>query len=122
MTPEQENKIIHEARGLCHHEYRRIYDPFNEALALNVDPLICPLCDKRGKLPSDFANPDYHTETGFWGAWEWAKEQEWWDEFMTTIFYRPLHPETIIKLVTPLINPTTFATVLAEWLEKRGEK
>lgn len=60
---------------------------------------------------TDFSTPD-----GFFKAWNWAREQEWWGKFTATF--------TIDGIQTPwipedIIDPTNFANALAEFLKAK---
>lgn len=109
MTKDEANKIIHEARGLCWHSHAKPWP-------------MCS-CGYEYYLLHTHFNLDYHTREGFWDAWEWAIKEEWWDKFLDDIIEKiyPSEGEDVFCVVA-LVNHITFATVLAEWWKKRGEK
>lgn len=97
MTKEEVNKTIHEIRGLA-----------------------------TASLASKPSDPDYHTSEGFFTCWDWAKEQEWWNAFISHImciemfsgFSQNRGTLLVCNVFSEFINPTTFAPILAEWLVK----
>ena len=69
---EEDSKYLAEKMGLCWHEFRVVQTDWEtwKRKCIHCD------CDY-GK------NPDFSSEHGFFVAWNWAKEQEWWDTFIT---------------------------------------
>jgi hypothetical protein len=62
--------------------------------------------------------PDYHTTDGFFACWNWAKEQEWWNKFLDIQMNRiTWNTEDYAHWYVKLVNPATFAPILAEWLK-----
>jgi hypothetical protein len=113
MTNEEVNRTIHEARGLCWHEWPRYIDTIN-GLRLCVKCKVSEI----GKF-----SPDYYTPEGFIKAWDWAKEQEWWSEFVEEKWDIFICDEKIgiseAQFLKWFTNRDTFATVLAEFIQKR---
>jgi hypothetical protein len=124
VTDQEADKIIHEAMGLP------------------LDKWYCPRCklyidgkevtfweehDSRCGGFGSHVKPemDYHTPEGFFACWNWAKGEEWWNLFLRDWLsndwdldvYPQEHIERIVNYGFILVNPDTFATTLAEFLQ-----
>lgn len=120
MTKKEINKTIHEARGLCWHEF----DPIaRQEGKLDYDYLTCKHCRKHIKS-TEQQNVDYHTPEGFFACWNWAKGEEWWDDFMDALEVRWLCDRKLRPLryhIAQLVDELVFAPILAKFLEDRKE-
>lgn len=78
-------------------------------------------CKKCSKLQIVEDNPDLHTAPGFFELLEWAKEQEWWDEFLYEYgdVSIPEDEVFISCLWIEAINYYTFPGKVVEFLEER---
>jgi hypothetical protein len=121
--------MIHEARGFCWHDIKN-RTAFNYSNGCDATILECTKCrstqflwwvssiDRVVQLDAQehehnwVPNTDYHTWPGFGEAWNFAKEQEWWDEFFNMVWgYHGVST----------INPLTLAPALAAFLKARAE-
>ena len=69
------------------------------------------------------SQPDFSTWEGFGKLWEWAQKQDWWCEFFVYHVQNPkrdTEDETALHTWTKNINPTRFANVVYEFLQRRG--
>lgn len=113
MSRDEVNRTIHEARGLRWHEWER--EQHNQYLYC----LKCP----EARLVTDPSHPDYTSKEGFWDAWNWAKEEDWWDEFKV----KHTDPHSLYRakffvrnfIAEDYISPLTFAPALAAFLKER---
>ena len=113
--PESDAKFLAGEIGLCWHEWE--YEPWWK----------CKKCGKSFKYP---ASIDFTSEHGFFVAWNWAKEQEWWQEFLRKITYHrsDFRGESFNSIVSypagkliDLIGPTLIPE-LVKFLQEREEK
>jgi hypothetical protein len=120
MTKEEANRIIHEARGLCWHEF----DPIlKQEGNLDYDYLTCKHCRKHIK-PSEQQNTDYLTSEGFFACWNWAKGEAWWDDFMDTLEIYWLSDRNLRPFryhMAQLVDNLVFAHILARFLKDRNK-
>ena len=121
MTKKEANQTIHEARGLCWHEF----DPMpRQEGKLDYDYQTCKHCRKHIR-DSEEHNIDYHTPEGFFACWNWAKEEEWWEDFMDTLELRWLSDKKLRPLryhMAELVDHLVFASILATFLKDRDKK
>jgi hypothetical protein len=116
MTKEEINRMIHAARGLCWHEFEPL--PRQQG-KLDYDYLTCKYCRKHIKS-SEQQNIDYSTPEGFFACWNWAKEEEWWDDFMDALELRWLSDKKLRPLryhMAQLVDSLVFASILAKFLK-----
>ena len=114
---EEINKFLTEAMGLGWHEYLKVSgDSIHIPLELN-----CGSCGEVVAREPDRIeiNNDFSTWQGFGKLWEWARKQDWWNEFIFPL-------EDLIKSIRPiprihldLINPEPFAKAIYEFLKDR---
>jgi hypothetical protein len=122
MTRDEVNRTIHEARGLCWHDIGewKLFDDF---------PILCKKCGQQWcSFPlsnnNEWPNTDYHTPEGFFSCWNWAKEKEWFQQFLCWCHFKAKwesfweYNETWAVPVD-LVNYRTFAPILAEFLKER---
>lgn len=137
MTSIKASKIITEVMGECWHStvQKTRYNYSNGCDALLE---YCTKCNKvrfvmwenhinrvialGAKVPKEhridiISNIDYTTPEGFFKAWRWAKEQEWWGEFVS--WTGGLRIEKYTFIACYYVNEATFALTLAEWLKER---
>lgn len=116
----ERNKYLTEAMGECLHEFEQDettlaaiqYNPHGEDFKSYM--MKCKRC---GESYNPFAIPIYtyrpanfSTPEGVFKLWNWAIEQEWWDEFEDEIEYACL---------TTIINPDNLANAICEYLRGR---
>ena len=102
---EEINKFLTEKMGECWHIH-----------SLATEDIWGIKCDKCGIIVTPNLNNDFLTWEGFGKLWEWAVEQEWWNDFTTTF--------TIDGVKTPwipwrVINPDWLAKAVADFLQKK---
>lgn len=93
------NRTIHEARGLCWHEFEKS----------GIDNMPRPLdqCRNCKKFRDGNWNPDYHTPEGLFSCW---REKWFWDFLLQTG-----------RSLKDMIEAGTAAPALAAFLKARGE-
>lgn len=110
MIPEQASRIITEKMGKCWHEWEPSED---EGFP------ICKKCFCRRYHVFDPTQINDDQQWDWFGkVWNWAKEQEWWDDLLHEFWISGPHKTWLDRA----INPTTFAITLAEWLEERKKE
>ncbi len=111
MTKQEKNQYLTEQVGECWH----INTPMKE-LPVGEPFKQCPKCYHLECDWGDF-NPDFSTAEGFFKLWNWAKEQEWFPDFLE--YSRGEHYCGVAgRIDWWLINPTNFANALTEFLEE----
>jgi hypothetical protein len=100
MTQDEANLVITEAMGYEDIHYAGGWKYHNKALD-----------EERGGAWSS-PIPDYFTPVGFFIAWNWAKEQDWWWEFIYKV-------TDVEDAIIDMIDPAVFPMKLAEWLKGR---
>lgn len=118
MDKNEINKTIHEAMGLCWHEF----DPYDFMECLHCKEIV---------VREDRPNPDYTSDSEFLPLWRWAKEQEWWDTFLDWYTdeawpdvwnskkddtYEQRKMSVDAYTVLTLIDPSLFAEKLSEFM------
>ena len=106
MTSKSTNQTIHEAMGLCWHEWSKDN---------------CKKCIHCGfyDFPPFTNLPDYTSDWSAWGkALEWAQEQEWWPIFLNEQFDVYNTPMTAMSQIT---TPLKGSTALAEFITKHPD-
>ena len=106
MTNEEINKYLTEQKGECWHV---INQP-------DHTPYWCCKCES---YFNDFHTPDFFTPEGFFKAWNWATEQEWWTMFLFSHFHGDYMEAIHGAINTKYIDPTTFAPALTKFLKER---
>jgi hypothetical protein len=109
MNPKR-NKFLTEAMGLCWHKWIA-----HEAMGHFQ-------CAKCGKMEMGFSckEEEYHSDIdfstweGFGKLWQWANEQEWWDDFTDKNYH-------CCRTDLDMINPNRFSHMLYEYLEEKDE-
>lgn len=103
---EERDKFLTEQMDKCWHEELYRYDSFTKR---------CKVCDKdsRSCTRINFSTPD-----GFFKLWNWAKEQEWWEDWKESKEYRNLDGAYIINMEF-FIHPDRFANAIYEFLKER---
>lgn len=130
MSERTNSQIIHEARGLCWHDwvwypreenspnrkcYCRVCNEQAQGISINGYMLRCP------------DSPDYTDPTSYLEAMAWAQEQEWWEDFvlngMRTKIYNDEYSDTfenvVVQAIGLILNPKLGSHALAEFLEGR---
>ena len=103
MTNTQINQIIHEARGLCWHEFD--YVSYSK----------CLKCEKEEGIST--LNPDYTSWSDYGEALEWAQRQKWWTDFAYKVRQvLPTHYIMASFLQDDLLIPIKGSTALAEFI------
>ena len=87
------------------HQNRFVPDKCNDFHLI----LICKKCWS-GEM-----NPDYFSKEGFWDVWEWAIEQDWWDEFQQV--HDCIMDHRFYALDLKCINYKSFAREVYDFLE-----
>jgi hypothetical protein len=113
MTRDEANRVIAEAMGYEDIYYAGGWKYHNKALD-----------EERGGVWSSHI-PDYFTPEGFFVAWNWAKEQDWWNRFLDTLSIVATwmsegwdgFDEVHSKINFDFIDPAVFPMKLAEWLK-----
>jgi hypothetical protein len=130
MTRDEANRIITEVMGKCWHEPRLrkcvACRGTGDVGAWGDGPAVCPICKGEGVVMMRWKNPKFFTPEGFFTAWKWAKEQEWWPLFIRDFaseeydldVYAEEHVDNIIIYGLSLINPAIFPMKLATYLKK----
>ena len=102
------NQIIHEAMGLCWHEFD--YVSYSK----------CLKCEKEEGIST--LNPDYTSWSDYGEALEWAQRQKWW-----RYFAYETKKGTSTRFVMSanvredLLNPLEGSTALAEFIIEHPE-
>jgi hypothetical protein len=104
---EQDQKYLAEKMGICFHELGLCTKCKKNYLGSHVFH-----CLKCHEAPGYCENVDFTSEHGFFVCFNWAKKQEWWDDF-------PGGAEWPNALDVNLIGPR-FAEELVEFLKSRG--
>ena len=115
MTKDEVNRTIHEAMGLCVHK---------NIIHVGKGRMACKDCVNIGRT---LRVPDYHTTDGFFTCWDWAKEQDFWDDF--EVWYWNMLRNTGIMdydfrmsdYLKHLINTETFAPRLAMFIKRKNK-
>jgi hypothetical protein len=114
---EDRDKFLTDAMGECWHEWKNLGDGCQIGDDISppswTDDFKCLRCDCKsyaGK-PCTPAQSDYDfsTWTGFGKLWEWARDQEWWEEF------RHIWDDRVYGI----IHPDTFADIVYGFLKER---
>lgn len=131
MSERTDSQIIHEAKGLCWHEW--VWYPI-EKNTLGNRKCYCRNCDEQNmgisinahvqKFPS---NPDYTDPTSYLEAMAWARVESWWTEFLVSIGidgqdYQLLMCDIEVfveEVIDILLDPKLGSHALAEFLEGR---
>ena len=119
MTKDEINRTIHEAMGLCWHDPKIYIKP---TIPGNSFYRCCPVCGIGYR-----ENPDYTSPNGFFACWNWAKEQDFWDDF--EVWYWNMLRNTGIMdydfrmsdYLKHLINTETFAPRLAMFIKRKNK-
>jgi hypothetical protein len=64
-------------------------------------------------------NPDFSSEHGFFVAFEWAKKQEWWDEFLFRCWNRFSGDRSHDNFIHEAFIGPRFAEELVKFLRGR---
>jgi len=119
MTDQEINQYIHEAMGLCWHEYQGIClgREREDTQGCCCEGVKCKHCG----ITYHADNPNYLLHSSDWSAMiQWAVEQEWWDEFMKELT-RPQHnlPYQVIMITVDLFaNSRSLAEHIVEYRRK----
>ena len=114
MTDER-RKMLTEALGECWHEWE-IESPISGWI-------ICKNCKKYPEQVGGEENRTFATPNDFFALWNWAKEQEWWVEFVLDAiksFWIGRSQADYASFSAWLIDPVRFPELLAEFLEGRN--
>lgn len=119
MTPDERNQIIHEAKGLCWHDFsdKRVVNGYPEQL--------CSKCGQSWDWNCGTDTLDYSKWEHYGPMLEWAIEQEWFDTFLNaghglyeegdmSVGIQPTRDMSVFYL-----NPLRGSTVIAEFLKER---
>lgn len=107
---EEDSKFLAKQMGLCWHEWEFIS---SYALCADESDYKCKIC---GKFKSTDNRPDFTTWEGFGKVWEWARDKDWWIEFV----YQA-KGDSVIDLLDNLIGPALIPE-LVKFLRERKEK
>ena len=110
---EADRKLLTKKMGECWHEgySHSMFNPFTGNQTFYCDKCKKPISDNR-----TFITPD-----DFFAAWEWAKEQEWWIDFIRTKTL--IDPKQITEEdemckrvgLNDLINPIRFPELVVQF-------
>lgn len=117
MTTEQA-KFLTEAMGDCWHEWSDDPKHFNMFGDRIWEEWYCLKCKfHHSVLAYPINNFDYASSEGFFVLWNWAKAQDWFEEFCfpTNSWGR------ILDFDIELIHPDAFADAVYQFLEKGQE-
>jgi hypothetical protein len=106
----ERNNFLTEAILNCNHDYEDIERPYGYGEFDTI--LICSKCGKEKYHFIRFSTPD-----GFFKLWNWAKEQNWWEQFL--IKHCQASQYTHIAIDIKYINPDRFANVIYEFLKEQ---
>ena len=98
----ERDKLLTELMGECWHTFKH--------------SRFCDKCNAEFWMQeTEAANDKYNFSTpdGFVKLWNWAKSQEWWDNFWSITFDDYLEATDVIEM----INPNLFANALYEYLK-----
>ena len=103
MSERTDSQVIHEARGLCWHEW-----PWMKGACIHCG-FTCAVEERH--LPNYDLCPEEYLE-----AMAWAKEQEWWLDFIYDCNGTCDNIEDIVKVI---LDPKQGSHTLAKFLEGR---
>ena len=116
MTQEQKCKFLTLVIGKCWHDIKSIF-AMNRKCQKCKKVIYFEYCEGEecyGSLMDAPFNMNYFTPSGFWEVWEWAKEQNWWGNFVWVFL--------LSQDIGNVINYRTFSDTLAQFLiESKGE-
>lgn len=130
MSERTDSQIIHEARGLCWHDFMATHDRTDdrslqgEWRACRCSQIKRPFYDSDKAWPAPI-NPDYTDPTSYLEAMAWAERQPWWCDFLDSIQDRPdemWHDEITVyvrDILSVLLDPKLGSHALAQFLEGR---
>ena len=118
-----DSQIIHEAMGLCWHRWRYITDNPKQGRIYGCTSAT-NLCNGTAIGEDECtANPDYTDPTSYLEAMAWAKNQEWFEDFLHGHKYNSNRCEgvsrTTLGLVIDMLDPKLGSHALASYLEGR---
>ncbi|MCK5236498.1 MAG: hypothetical protein KAR06_05870 [Deltaproteobacteria bacterium] len=102
---DEQNKFLTEAMGFCYHVWE-LKENF-------IDGHECIHCKKYWPMmpATQIDGINFSTWVGFGKLWNWAIEQNWWDEFI-------MRPFSQAHIIENLINPERFANAVYEFLKE----
>lgn len=114
MTELEINKIIHEARGLCWHEWEPQESHWNccgfatcKKCGVNTDR-------EERDYQEQYQNPSHTSSWADYGPMlEWAMKEPWWYDFVEEIYDTPK------VMLFHMLNPLRGSTAIAEFLKGR---
>jgi len=114
-------QILTEAMGGCWHDTAET-KPYHDGGTIHIckcgarDTMFEASFSSATRSPWDRLRNqnDFSTWVGFGKLWEWAKEQEWWADFMSA-------DVDAVDFFEDLINPNRFADAVMNELERQTE-
>lgn len=128
MTTKSTNQIIHEAMGLCWHEWNGVlpdsdYCPVLSDSHRDYITSSCKKCGQHNMGNYPPLNPDYTSDWSAYGkALEWAQGKEWWADFAYEL--RAVSPAPIIMsafLRDDLLIISEGSTAIAGFITEHPE-
>ena len=113
---EEINKFLTEAMDECWHGFLQVT---GDSIHIPIK-LSCGSCGKTVAEEPFFykINNDFSTPEGFFKLWNFAIEQDWWEDFLEKGKYGD--PMFDCRISSEIINPERFAKAAYEYLNDGG--